>query len=439
MNASLLEQIDMGRSRLFLEGYRNILRLDAEEEKKQQLVEAIVSAIADGYTSGIDALLSYQLEKGKLFGRFQDGDRTFAYTLAGNEISYWEVKDAPRTDSLAPSVWRADKSTKKKAKGRKCNVGIKCGNSCINSRKTCRIEPSPEAKKSISTAKKIASNVLGETKKAPSVSKPRYAMSEQERIETASDIIEDRIDASPEAARRYAESIEYFTGYDYDIMRRLESGGGRASQDSDDQYDRATRNIKSINEYMEKSPKFEGEVSRGLYFSNKTKFDSFMSSIEGGTLELNAMSSFSGSLDVARNFATGDGLYSKSRDKGAEAVVIRARNKSGVNIADVSRYAEEEEVLVPKGTRYRVTRTSRGSDGITYIDIEEDSMSSRSDKKEQIEDAVKSKKNPPKERARRFVETDIDNFIKITPGKKKAKKKRSDKGFQSGYDSIMGE
>lgn len=62
---------------LFWRGYFDVMRADAEPEEVEaspgddtELAKMIVSALEDGYTSGIEALLSYGMEGDTIYGRF---------------------------------------------------------------------------------------------------------------------------------------------------------------------------------------------------------------------------------------------------------------------------------------------------------------------------------------------------------------------------------
>ncbi|MEM9152305.1 MAG: hypothetical protein AAGB19_17865 [Cyanobacteria bacterium P01_F01_bin.3] len=178
MPTLLLRQIQSGCTAAFAQGYRASLRLDASQQG-DRLAQLIVTAIEDGYTSGVEALLSYAMDDEAIYGRFRDGAQTFGYTLKDNEISYWLLEGAERSDSLWQlPVWRVDRDAPKK--GRKCVKGIKCGLSCINSRRTCRIEPGPQAKQAIAEAKRSIKGATKPTGKRKAATKalPKTAVSD---------------------------------------------------------------------------------------------------------------------------------------------------------------------------------------------------------------------------------------------------------------------
>ncbi|MEL6853508.1 MAG: hypothetical protein AAFO83_00190 [Cyanobacteria bacterium J06607_13] len=137
-----------------------------DEAGDRELGKLIVSALEDGYTSGVEALMSYAVKGNTIYGRFRDEGKAFGYTLSDSEISYWQVRGQERTDSLLDEpVYRVDRM--KGAKGKKCNIGTKCRYGCIASSKTCRLEPSPAAKGIIRKAIALVKQLLGQGKSNP--------------------------------------------------------------------------------------------------------------------------------------------------------------------------------------------------------------------------------------------------------------------------------
>jgi hypothetical protein len=164
---TLLQVARTAPSAEYFKGYRDGLRWDIRGDSEaldegesggdtSQLAQLIVTAIEDGYTSGVDALLSYALDGDTIYGRFRDGARVFGYTLNDDEISYWLLRGQERQDSLSlKPAWNAVKGgvkrgVKKLKEGAK---GIKCGRGWISAKKKCDITPSPQAKQSIVQAR----------------------------------------------------------------------------------------------------------------------------------------------------------------------------------------------------------------------------------------------------------------------------------------------
>lgn len=146
-------------------------------------------------------------------------------------------------------------------------------------------------------------------------------------------------------------AIADFTTGDYRKIRRAEQAGVKDEK------------IELLNTFMDKMSGYQGEIYRGLSFGEKS-IRTFIENLkQPGGYTLEAMASFTYSLNVAENYS--GSCYS---------VVLRVTgNRSGVAICDFSAMYAECEVLVPKGTRYKVVnlpdQIERGK--INYIDLQE--------------------------------------------------------------------
>ena len=130
------------------------------------------------------------------------------------------------------------------------------------------------------------------------------------------------------------------------------------------QYEPIEKASKSLNTYLDKAPRYNGGIHRGLTFNNKADFDQFLAKInEKSGIDLNAMSSFSSVKSVAKEF-----------DGGEFGVMMSVKkNKSGVTVKNASVYPKESEVLVKKGTTYKILgepRMTKDSKGNTIVEID---------------------------------------------------------------------
>jgi hypothetical protein len=102
----------------------------------------------------------------------------------------------------------------------------------------------------------------------------------------------------------------------------------------------------AINSYIAQAPKFKGQVHRGLTFDKPEAVSGFLKQLtQDGGLELDAMSSFSSDRNIAKSF-----------DGGNYGVLIKVKaNQSGTSIKNGSSNSGENEVLIPKGTKYRIS------------------------------------------------------------------------------------
>jgi hypothetical protein len=124
----------------------------------------------------------------------------------------------------------------------------------------------------------------------------------------------------------------------------------KKSQRADEQ----TPEVAAMNKFIEKSPKFDGEIYRGMAFASPKKLEDFISSVSGGSMSLDSISSFSSDKDLAIDFASGTGGTSA---KSSNALLIRVKgNKSGVSVVPFSApdHKSEAEVVAPKGAAYKM-------------------------------------------------------------------------------------
>lgn len=165
---------------------------------------------------------------------------------------------------------------------------------------------------------------------------------------------------SKDEAKRAIDNINDFTGDLYDMYRGLDKSKGTKDPE-----------VAAIYKYIQKAPKFQGEIYRGLNFSSQENLASFLSFVGNNKgIRLDAMSSFSSSQRTAENFASGQ--TGTSNNPGNYGVVLHVKaNKSGVSIKKFSGLPAENEVLAPKGASYRAVSAGkpRLEGGKTYVDI----------------------------------------------------------------------
>jgi hypothetical protein len=160
-------------------------------------------------------------------------------------------------------------------------------------------------------------------------------------------------------AKKAVDAIHQFTASEYAGLRSLDKSKGRKDPEID-----------AIYKFLDKAPKYKGELYRGINFTTKQELESYLKFIgDSKGIQLKAMSSFSSSKSIAEEFAsgaTGTGVGS-----GRYGVILHVNsNKSGASIRKFSNLPEEDEVLVPKGAKYRVTSASqRTADGKRYVDL----------------------------------------------------------------------
>lgn len=138
-------------------------------------------------------------------------------------------------------------------------------------------------------------------------------------------------------------AVSHYTGTGYKYMRE-----GKYKDE-----------VKLIDEVIDKQPKWDGEIYRGMKVK-KSFVDNLKKSV-GDNIELspNSPTSFSSNLKVAHNFAHsgGDG----------ESVVFKMQNKRGSSISHNSNFSSESEVLHKSAEKYTIKSVTFDSSTNTYV------------------------------------------------------------------------
>lgn len=183
--------------------------------------------------------------------------------------------------------------------------------------------------------------------------------SKSEQIPDSPEAIAQVTGLSADDASKAYDSIRAFAGIAYSDIRDYEAFGKGGSQ--------AKQHAENINKYLDRAPVYDGEMFRGFAFSSKSRFDDFMKGVSSKKMEVNAMSSFTKSRKIAEQFA-GGGLGDAEYQ-----VVMRVRKSKpvGADISKISKLTEEEEVLVKKGSRFKIEDVKRSvtDSGIVRVEI----------------------------------------------------------------------
>lgn len=155
-------------------------------------------------------------------------------------------------------------------------------------------------------------------------------------------------------------AVKAFTGHMYAVLRSAERNGEialvpKGMTESDVRAQAAT-----LSAFLERATPLPCTVYRGLYGLSDEALAKLASS---PTIDIDAFSSTSRSYQIANRFAL-------STDDPAHAAVIVLRQRSGVPIETMSKNKTEKEVLLRRGTKYRVV-SRYYSGGILHIEAEE--------------------------------------------------------------------
>lgn len=166
----------------------------------------------------------------------------------------------------------------------------------------------------------------------PNVETGVFDVAKHESFALAKEALIKMTGLTPQEVERGMKGIIDFTGSYSDAIRKSEQNGKPNGKAQD------------INNLLQKMPKYDGAVYRGLSLDEKG-FQAFLATNKaGGKMSLNAMSSFTTDTGVAKRYSSGN-------DHG---VLLAVQNRSGVSIKNLSKYKGEDEVLVPRGTKYTI-------------------------------------------------------------------------------------
>ncbi len=183
-------------------------------------------------------------------------------------------------------------------------------------------------------------------------------------------------------AKDRVAAVEHFSGPEYPGIRA--GDGDRPTYYTEDGKKKDTtpwhrEQAKLINDYINDSPKYDGVIYRG-FRQDTVDGAAYVEDIKKALrskdgYSLRSFSSFSSNYEVAQNFAVlTDG------DDPPEAFLIEVKqNTRGASIRSISTITDEDEVMVPKATRYRyigervveVPTISGGTTRVTVYEVEE--------------------------------------------------------------------
>ena len=135
-----------------------------------------------------------------------------------------------------------------------------------------------------------------------------------------------------------------WTASDYTTIRELQLGRTTCGQ-----FPSLCRKAELMEKALGEVPVKEQLAFRGLANVGKNQLKGLLGSKE---MTMDALSSFSSSRGKAGSFA---GLNSGRK---GNSVMIIARTRTGADIKSMSAYSHEKEILMGKGTRFKVTRTT---------------------------------------------------------------------------------
>ena len=120
---------------------------------------------------------------------------------------------------------------------------------------------------------------------------------------------------------------------------------------ADQRAGRSNKRANLVEAHLKDSTPYKGEIYRGMSIRPGSTVEDLRRSLESGTTSLNSWTSSNAPATgfVAKQYMQGDGRT---------PVLLRAKNKTGASVRELSAFDLEDEVLVGRGARYRVTGQS---------------------------------------------------------------------------------
>lgn len=163
------------------------------------------------------------------------------------------------------------------------------------------------------------------------------------------------------ATAQEIDGIQNFTGGGYGRIRAIDRGGPPDALPMGRFLTAYQKHLDGIRSLMARAPRFQGTVYRGLYQLT----DEALATLQtGSTIEIDAIASSSRDYAQAREFS--DTWEDRSR-----AAVLVLKQRSGMAIETISTMADEREVLLPKGAKFRILRRYT-IDDILHVEAEEE-------------------------------------------------------------------
>jgi hypothetical protein len=153
-----------------------------------------------------------------------------------------------------------------------------------------------------------------------------------------------------ETAERYKYSVSNYGGMGYTQIRKASYEGGSKFDEKifvgkyTTTYNEIAQNIE---DFIEKSPKWEGEIYRGANIPKET-LSSFK---QGDIIDMKGVSSWTSNFDVA------DSYTYKTTDP---ATIFHANGtKQGTSIRHLAHYEQEDEILVSTKARWSIEKIEK--------------------------------------------------------------------------------
>lgn len=188
------------------------------------------------------------------------------------------------------------------------------------------------------------------------------------RFQTKEELVVEKLGVAPEQAAEFVYSIQSYTGEEYSNIRNYQKGRATLADYTPSTLDQWRRWGDSLEAFIDKSPKWAGSTTYRGFRTSDERFEKLLADmVNGRELDMGGTSSWS------TNFGRSAGTFAKHRlvEPGIKAVVLECKGPNrGTSIKALSEYVTEDEVLVSRHARYKITGT-RQEGNLTIFEVEE--------------------------------------------------------------------
>jgi hypothetical protein len=226
-----------------------------------------------------------------------------------------------------------------------------------------------EAQKFLESLKKSAPILSKKVEKAAAASVVKRVLQTEHPqrvagVQTRPEFIMQQLGIDERTARRYSDAISSYSGNYYTEIRNYQKGRtGHASQADLDRYKQLGEDLE---QFIAQSPKWGGGTTYWGFSTSPERYEKLLADMASGKeLDMGGTSSWSTKRSKAEQFSSsGAGL-----DDWQVVLECKGPNR-GTSIRAVSNYTEEDEVLVSRHARYKITGT-RQEGSFTIFEVEE--------------------------------------------------------------------
>jgi len=225
-----------------------------------------------------------------------------------------------------------------------------------------------EAQKFLDSLKKVAPSVVAKkVEKAAAGLVKRVVQTEHpqrsDEFQTSTAFIMQQLGIDGDLASRYEVAIDSYSGSYYSDIRNHQKGRLQTARPAS--LERYKQWGEDLEQFIDRSPKWGGGTTYRGFSTSPERFEKLMTDmVSGKELDMGGTSSWSTKKSMATKF-------SETSMAGHYPVILECPGQNrGTSIRAVSRFLEEDEVLVSRHARYKITGT-RQEGSLMIFEVEE--------------------------------------------------------------------